>query len=183
VEGFKQAAADQAGSPRRSFLLDELVQEVLVTLQPLLQGQPVAVEVQQELAPDLRLESYPGALSQVLTHLIENALLHGLQGREAPRLRIVARGLDGCLLSLSVIDNGHGIAAEHLPRIFDPFFTTRLGQGGSGLGLHEVHKLVTGVLGGRIDVESAPGKGCRFTLTLPFEAPQAAQPAEPETAS
>ncbi|MBT9503042.1 MAG: CHASE domain-containing protein [Burkholderiaceae bacterium] len=171
VEGFKQAAADQAGSPRRSFLLDELVQEVLVTLQPLLQGQTVAVAVQQDLAPDLRLESYPGALSQVLTHLIENALLHGLQGCEAPQLRIVARRLDDCLVSLSVIDNGRGIAAEHLPRIFDPFFTTRLGQGGSGLGLHEVHKLVTGVLGGRVEVESTVGQGCCFKLTLPFEAP------------
>nr|WP_316642430.1 ATP-binding protein [uncultured Roseateles sp.] len=172
VEGFKQAAADQAGSPRRSFVLDELVQEVLVTLQPLLQGQPLAVAVQLDLAPDLLLASFPGALSQVLTHLIENALLHGLAGHQAPQLRIAAQAVDGCLLSLSVSDNGQGIAPEHLPRIFDPFFTTRLGQGGSGLGLHEVHKLVTGVLGGKVEVESTPGQGCCFRLTLPFEAPQ-----------
>ena len=67
--------------------------------------------------------------------------------------------------------------AANLRRIFDPFFTTRLGKGGSGLGLHIVYNLATGLLGGRIEVDSTPGAGSRFVLTLPDTAPQA--PAAP----
>jgi signal transduction histidine kinase len=73
---------------------------------------------------------------------------------------------------LSVADDGCGISAEHRKRIFDPFFTTRLGQGGSGLGLHVVFSLVVDLLGGRIDVDSTPGQGARFIVRLPQVAPQ-----------
>jgi signal transduction histidine kinase len=61
-----------------------------------------------------------------------------------------------------------------LPNIFDPFFTTRRGQGGSGLGLHIVYNIVTGTLGGRIEVASQLGHGTRFTLVLPLKAPDVA---------
>ena len=56
-------------------------------------------------------------------------------------------------------------------RVYDPFFTTRLGSGGSGLGLHATHNIVTGVLGGRIDLHSEVGAGSTFTLELPTVAP------------
>jgi two-component system, NtrC family, sensor kinase len=81
-----------------------------------------------------------------------------------------------------VSDNGHGIAPEHLSRIFDPFFTTRLGQGGSGLGLNIVHNLVTGVLGGKLEVASQQGWGVRFAIRLPLCAPRA-DSAEPPPSS
>jgi len=58
-------------------------------------------------------------------------------------------------------------------KIFDPFFTTKLGQGGTGLGLHISHNMVYGPLGGRITVHSAPAVATRFTLHLPFVAPDA----------
>jgi signal transduction histidine kinase len=73
-----------------------------------------------------------------------------------------------------VTDDGCGIPPENLRRVFDPFFTTRMGKGGSGLGLNIVHTLVTGVLGGRIEVRSEPGSGTRFDITLPCFAPAAA---------
>jgi signal transduction histidine kinase len=73
-------------------------------------------------------------------------------------------------------DNGCGIAAELLPRIFDPFFTTRLGQGGSGLGLHIVYSIATRVLGGRIEARSTPGKGTTFVTRAAAAGPDA-QPA------
>ncbi|HEX5841226.1 MAG TPA: ATP-binding protein, partial [Pseudomonas sp.] len=71
---------------------------------------------------------------------------------------------------------------ENLPRIFDPFFTTRLGQGGSGLGLNIVHNLVTGVLGGKLEVASQLGWGVRFAIRLPLCAPSTST-AHPDTAS
>jgi signal transduction histidine kinase len=57
--------------------------------------------------------------------------------------------------------------------VFDPFFTTRRGQGGSGLGLHIVYNIVTGTLGGGIEVASELGRGTRFTLDIPTVAPEA----------
>ena len=66
-----------------------------------------------------------------------------------------------------VSDDGCGISAVNLKRVFDPFFTTRMGQGGSGLGLHITHQLVTGILGGRVRIESEEGKGTSVTIELP----------------
>ena len=62
--------------------------------------------------------------------------------------------------------------------IFDPFFTTRLGQGGSGLGLHIVYTLITRVLGGHIEVESQPGQGTAFTIDIPMTAPDQSEETE-----
>ena len=75
---------------------------------------------------------------------------------------------------LTVADDGCGIAAADQSRIFDPFFTTKLGKGGSGLGLHIVYNLVTGVLGGDIAVYSEPGRGARFVIAAPLVAPMSA---------
>ena len=119
------------------------------------------------------LDSYPGPLGQVLANLIQNALVHGLQGRPSGSVRIEAAIEDGQFW-LSVSDDGKGIAQHLQDRVFEPFFTTRLGQGGSGLGLHIVHNLVTGVLGGRIALQSNPGHGARFTIQCPLVAPREA---------
>jgi signal transduction histidine kinase len=70
-----------------------------------------------------------------------------------------------------VADNGKGIAPENIGKIFDPFFTTRMGQGGSGLGLHISHNIVHGPLGGILSVASRRGEGTTFTILIPFKAP------------
>lgn len=75
------------------------------------------------------------------------------------------------MLILTVSDQGVGIPPEHLRRVFEPFFTTRLGQGGSGLGLHVVHSLAKGPLGGSIEVHSTVGMGTTFELRFPTNAP------------
>jgi two-component system, NtrC family, sensor kinase len=68
------------------------------------------------------------------------------------------------LVQLIVADTGCGIPPEILPRIFDPFFSTK--PAGTGLGLSISHGIVR-EHGGTIDVDSAPGQGTRFTITLP----------------
>ena len=108
---------------------------------------------------------------QVLANLVQNAWVHGLQGRASGRIRIEASALEGEQFALSVSDDGKGIAPHLQDRVFEPFFTTRLGQGGSGLGLHIVHNLVTQLMGGQIRVQSQEGKGTVFELLLPLEAP------------
>jgi CheY-like chemotaxis protein len=80
---------------------------------------------------------------------------------------------------VEVSDTGAGIAPENLERLFDPFFTTKSSSGGSGLGLSICYNIVT-AYGGRIEVESKPGMGSRFTVRLPIaRAPRVERPAVP----
>jgi CheY-like chemotaxis protein len=65
-----------------------------------------------------------------------------------------------------VTDDGQGMPAHVAARVFEPFFTTRRGRGGTGLGLAMVHDIVTR-RGGRVELDSRPGRGTRFDLLLP----------------
>jgi PAS domain S-box-containing protein len=172
VTSFKQVAVDQTSSQRRTFELAELVDEVVLTISPTTRRAQCKVEVQ--IAPLPVLDSFPGPLVQVLTNLINNALVHGFADGRTGCITISAVPASASQIEITVQDDGAGIAPKHIKRIFDPFFTTRMGQGGSGLGLHIVHNIVTGVLGGRIDVHSGRGQGARFVMVVPVVAPQMA---------
>ncbi|MBN8506336.1 MAG: sensor histidine kinase [Burkholderiales bacterium] len=182
VRGFKQVAVDRASLQRRRFLLHEVTQEVVGLFALAHKRQAYRFEV--DLPDDVALDSHPGAYGQVLTNLLQNAVVHGFEGRSEGLVRIHLLRRSAARIELEVADDGRGIAPEHLGSVFKPFFTTRMGQGGSGLGLHIVYSLVTGALGGRIEVTSEVGKGCRFRLDLPLVAPEelSAGDAEPAPA-
>ena len=172
VASFKQVAVDRTTAARRAFKLKETVDEILLTLSPALRKTTHRVEVQ--IPDDLVLDSYPGPFGQVLTSLINNALVHAFDGITEGVIAITAERDGDQGVRIVVSDNGHGIAEAHLGRVFDPFFTTKLGQGGSGLGLSVAYNLVTGILGGNIEVTSRPGAGASFHLALPLDPPQPA---------
>jgi PAS domain S-box-containing protein len=177
VSSFKQVAVDQSSVNRRPFRLFDTVHEILLTLGPTMRK--TSHTVVNTVPDNIAMDSYPGPLGQVLTNLINNARVHGFDGRVNGTITISARYLDDSMLELTVQDNGIGIAPNHLARVFDPFFTTKLGKGGSGLGLNIVYNLVTKTLGGSIDVQSALGQGATFVLRLPRIAPAV----EPEDVS
>ncbi len=105
-------------------------------------------------------------LEQVFLNLLVNAT-HALpEGRTENEIHVSMRELPGALIVIEIRDNGTGIAPEVLPRIFDPFFTTKEVGVGMGLGLSICHGIVTAE-GGTIDVDSKPGNGTRFRVTLP----------------
>lgn len=171
VSNFKQLAVDQASAQRRHFELPVLVADTVMSLQAVVKERGCALQV--DVAPGLALDSYPAALGQALTHLLNNALIHGFELAAPGTVQVLARALDDQHLQITLSDNGRGIDLADQRRIFEPFFTTRLGRGGSGLGLHVVHNIVTGVLGGQIEVQSSPGAGTSFLLKLPLVAPTA----------
>ncbi len=120
-------------------------------------------------------------LHQVLLNLCINARDAVEEVRDrTPQivLRIGATGSDGsACVKVEVEDNGIGIPRNQLDRVFDPFFTTKAVGKGTGLGLTTVYGIVQ-QHGGRIKVESEPGLGTRFTLSLPAtEAPETIEPA------
>lgn len=169
---FKRVAVDQTGELRRRFDLDVVCIEFVAMLRPTFKHSPVSIAV--NLPAGIAMDSYPGALGQVLTNLVTNAMLHGFADATVGGTISIEGAVDnpGRHVTLVVADDGAGIPASVLPRIFDPFFTTRLGAGGSGLGLHIVYAIVTRVLGGAIAVESRVGQGSRFSIVLPLDAPR-----------
>ncbi|MEW9898613.1 ATP-binding protein [Chitinivorax sp. PXF-14] len=179
IASFKQVAVDQTSEKRRPFDLLTLVNEILLTLHPTLRRTRLDIGI--DVAPGIVMDSYPGPLGQVLSNLINNAVLHAFDEGAPGHVQISASRHNG-QVTLSVADNGKGILAEHLPRVFDPFFTTRLGSGGCGLGLHIVYSIVRTVLGGSVRVESTPGAGTRFTFELPIDAPAAQAALSPAAA-
>ena len=168
VHGFKQVAVDRLSDERRSFVLDVWLDELLASLQPMLRKGGHAIS--HACPPGLSVDTNPGALAQVATNLITNAVTHGFEagghGRIAVRVEPEANGL----IRMEIADDGRGIPPENLARIFDPFFTTARARGSSGLGMHIVHNLVTVKLGGRIAIESEPGRGTVARVTFPGRA-------------
>ncbi|WP_228893684.1 CHASE domain-containing protein [Pseudoduganella aquatica] len=169
ITSFKQVAVDQTSGQRRRFLLAGVVGDVLATFAAQLRR--ANCEVVVEVPEQLEFDSYPGSVSQVLSNLINNAMLHAFEGRNSGmiRLRAVAQGNGQAQIEFS--DDGVGMSARTLHQIFDPFFTTKMGQGGSGLGMNIVYNIVTGVLHGTIAIQSEPGQGTTVTLVLPLVAP------------
>jgi PAS domain S-box-containing protein len=170
VSSFKQVAVDQTSSQRRSFELSEVVDEMVVSLRPTLRRTPFDIVVEVP-ATGLLLDSYPGPLGQTIGNLINNAVMHGFEGRDQGAIRIEgALAADGTIV-LRVSDNGNGIPVELMDRIFDPFVTTKMGRGGTGLGLHIAYNAVTNLMGGTLTATSAEGVGTTFELRLPPTAP------------
>jgi signal transduction histidine kinase len=106
-------------------------------------------------------------IKQVLVNLLTNALTHTPQGG---KIAVGAAVLED-RLAISVEDNGEGIAPDDLPMIFERFHRVDKSRtratGGSGLGL-TIAKYFIEAHNGTISVESEPGKGSRFTFTLPL---------------
>lgn len=170
VSSFKQVAVDQNNHQRRPFALEEILSEVQIIMAPGLRKAHVRLQV--DLRDKLALDSFPGALTQVLMILITNAITHAFEGRDGGEVRITAEAAGPARVHITVADDGVGIPAVHLGRIFEPFYTTKLGKGGSGLGLHICYNVVTSTLGGKVSVDSTPGQGTRMRIDLPLSAPQ-----------
>jgi len=163
---LKVLAADRAKGERRKFALTDYIRQVAATLRPQVEraGHRVVVLGDDEL----EVVSYPDALAQALTNLIVNAVRHAFAESESGTITVTV-GQSGRLATVTVADNGRGIAPELLPRIFEPFVSTRPGaDGAGGLGLSIVHGIVTRELGGHITCDSAPGRGTAFIIRFPI---------------
>ena len=175
VKSFKQVVVDREGAKRHSFRLLDLVMDSIRLIQ--IDNAAMQHQISVEIPADLYMDSYPGALGQVLENLLHNAIIHAFPFGISGRIHVTAGNLatDPDRLCLEIRDNGQGIPRANRDRVFDPFFSTRLGEGGSGLGLSIVQNLVEQVLGGSIELESISQEdtseieeqGSTFRLILP----------------
>jgi two-component system NtrC family sensor kinase len=165
VKSFKHVSEDQAGEAARKFNLEEYLQEILSTLQPKLKMTQHLVNI--NCAGNIDLYGYPGALSQVMTNLVMNSLLHGFENIVKGTITIEVEHLKDHV-EIRYADDGQGLTKEAQVKIFEPFFTTKRGYGGTGLGMHLVYNLVNQTLQGSIQLQQ-PSKGCAFIITIPTQ--------------
>jgi signal transduction histidine kinase len=138
-----------------------LVGEVVASMRAMADDRGIRLDAD---APDCGTFSLdPGRFKQVLYNLIGNAIKFSeAGGHVAIRLSRLAEGE----VAIEVRDDGPGVAPEEVERIFLPFEQGSHRNGGAGLGL-AVSRRIVDAQGGRIDVDSAPGAGATFTVTLP----------------
>ena len=164
MHGFKQVAADQTSSERRVFNLKRHIEDVVISLRPRLRQ--AGHQVLTCCAETLAVDSYPGALSQVLTNLLMNSIQHAYHRGQAGILTIRVGEVDFDHVEVYYADDGRGIPPDHRRLIFDPFFTTRRDEGGTGLGLYIVNTIITDTLKGSIALEPLD-QGTAFRVRFP----------------
>ncbi|HYC02990.1 MAG TPA: ATP-binding protein [Azospirillaceae bacterium] len=181
VQSFKNVAADQSADERRRFPLGDVVSEVVLSLSPHLRACGHRIQVLGAAGLPVELDSHPGALTQVLTNLVMNATQHAYADGQTGgtiTVELVPSPEGGAEVEIRVSDDGRGVPEAIRPKIFDPFFTTRRGRGGTGLGLHIVHNLMTKTLGGSIRLDPSAPAGTRFVLRLPLSLGETREAAE-----
>ncbi|MEW8692881.1 MAG: HAMP domain-containing sensor histidine kinase [Candidatus Thiodiazotropha endolucinida] len=164
VVRFKQVSMEQGTDRHREVSLKSYLNSVVHNLGTRLEQGRFFVHI--DCDPELKIESYPGALAQIVTNLLINSLDHGFKDRINGEIHLKVNVGRGELI-LEYQDNGCGIAPTDMGKLFDPFFTTDL-QGHTGLGLYVVYNLVTQKLQGKIACHSELGEGTRFEIRLPL---------------
>lgn len=170
IDHFKNMSIQQNSEKKVLIQLDVLIQMTVSTLSMSPDYKVVSTEI--NCPSPMEIISYPGAINQVLTHIINNAFHHAFKTSQTDHAKIFIDVKDlPDHVSISITDNGDGISEEIQKHIFEPFFTTRRGLGYSGLGLSIVFNIITSALGGRIHFTSIPypekGHGTTFTFYLP----------------
>ena len=167
IHSFKLVSVDQSSEQRREIVIKDYVELTIRSLQKELDRRDVSVNLSGDLG--YTIETYPGAISQILSNLVLNSLKHGFKQQQTlPRqIDIQFEITQNSELDITFKDNGQGVLAENLPKLFEPFYTTGRQSGGSGLGLSIVYNLATQRLGGTINCYCEPNSGLNVFIEFP----------------
>lgn len=168
ITSFKHTSADQTSQEKRTFNMRKVLSNTINTLHPELKKTRIKAHIN---CPErLSVNSYPGAVSQVITCLVMNSIIHGFEyNNEGGEIHIDVKDKEDGKIMIIYSDNGKGIPKNILKSVFDPFVTTKRGRGGTGLGLNVTFNVVKKVLRGDINCESLPDKGATFSISMPID--------------
>jgi signal transduction histidine kinase len=166
IRSFKQITVDQSNDEIRTITLLDYIDDILLSLRPHLKRTNHKVLVEGDRS--IQIDTHPGALSQIITNLVMNSIIHGFDEGENGQIKIDTHA-NGNGIYLYFSDDGKGMEESVRSKVFEPFFTTKRGSGGSGLGMHILFNQVTQTLGGTVTCESAPHQGVKFTIFIPIQ--------------
>lgn len=180
IKSFKSFAVGQSHEMEIRFNMHELVNNVILSLKH--EYKRKGHQIILNCPRDLEVVGYPGAVTQILTNLIMNSIVHGFREKlkgtimiaisyivadaEADDVAVAEMQTDQWLL-IHYRDDGRGMSQETLNQIFIPFFTTNREDGGTGIGMNIVKTIITEQLGGSISVASRPEEGVAFEIVIP----------------
>lgn len=164
VRNFKTISADN-NDDLLTINLTEYIQSLIDTIRIQFKEQNIKISMNSE--DDIRVNTYPSLLLQILNQCIYNASYHAFSGITSPEILISALR-DNHRIIITIEDNGNGIDKELLAKIFDPFTMQSRKENRIGLGLSMVYNIVTQNLQGTITAQNHDHKGALFTITLPL---------------
>jgi len=164
IKSFKQVSIDQHFCSKREFNLHTYIESVILSMSGSIKSKKV--EVLNNSNVSINIYGNPGIYSQIFTNLINNSIMHGSDGDKILKI-IIEAYYDKDNIVITYNDNGKGIDESILPNIFNQFYTTKKDDGGSGLGLHIIKKLISNDLYGDITCQSKQSSGTTFTITIP----------------
>lgn len=166
MSSFKQVTVDQFSGQKTTFEIAEYISHVINILKPRMKNTPHKVEI--HCGKQYLVDSYPGALSQLIINLVNNSMLHGFTDDKAGTISIDVHGNEDNII-IDYRDDGKGISSDQLEHIFKKYYTTAKSKGGSGLGLFIVKQIVEDNLSGKLTCESKAGEGVHFCVELPLK--------------
>jgi signal transduction histidine kinase len=164
IHSFKQIAVDQSSNEIRHFNVKGYLDEIILSLRPRLKR--TAHQLIINCNESISICSHAGALSQILSNLIINAITHAFEEGTKGIITIDVSETKSTIL-LVFSDDGLGLSKDDMKQLFDPFFTTKRGEGGSGLGTHLIFNLVTTSLKGKVKAASKLGEGLTYQIEFP----------------
>lgn len=168
IKNFKQVAVDKNTNELVLLNLTSSIKSLINSLHSTLKHNQVTLNL--DLVENFYINSYPAEISQIITNLIMNSILHGFGDKftKDDKYITISTEEDGSICILNYRDNGCGISEEHINKIFDPFFTTNRSNGGTGLGLNIVYNIIKEKLDGNVDVNSVLDSYTEFIISIPM---------------
>ncbi len=161
IKNFKKISFDQSSEEIRKIELKAYIDEILFSINNITKKTKLKIENLCE--ENININTYPGAISQIITNLIINSIRHGFEKNQEGTITIFATQEEQ-IIRLVYKDSGKGIEKDILPKIFDPFFTTNREKGGTGLGLNIIYNIISNTLHGTIKCNSEKNNGVEFII-------------------
>jgi C4-dicarboxylate-specific signal transduction histidine kinase len=167
ISSFKKVAVDQQNQVKNKSNFKDIIDATTNSMGIELKRKHIELITSYNNIKTCNVET--GAISQILTNLIQNSIIHGFKNIEYQKEIKIDFEIRENTAYLTYSDNGKGIRSDLIPKIFDPFFTTNRNNGGTGLGLNVIYNIVVNVLKGEIHVENLE-KGVQFQIVFDVQA-------------
>lgn len=168
LHAFKEFSIDLTANERRHFNLKQYIDDILLTLMPRLRHSRHNIVIN---CPDnIVLVSYPGAITKIITSLVNYALNHSYTGDKVGHMVLDIKR-EARIVVMVFQDNGKFVNKETLDSFFQPLFGSENLTSGKWLSLNAVNRIINDTLNGSFNCESSTEQGTRFTITLPVNNP------------